>query len=339
MRGTTGFKRLGLSIVLPILFAANSACGNEPRDTIIPTDYSNADHWLSLPAPVKEVDVFYIYPTAWLKVNKSDPDICALDNASMLEGSRILYAWQASAFEPVCNIYAPYYRQADAAYILSLHDRERLKFTDGIPAHDIIAAFDYYIKHVNKGRPFILAGHSQGTMVMLTLLPHIVKNPAVYKRMIAAYAIGYPVTQEYMDKNPKLKFAAGPNDTGVIISFNTQSQNLPPGGNPILISKPALAINPITWTRDETPATAAQGLGSFMPAHHEIKQFTKVLHYADARVDNTNGVVICTTADEAEIYNLLPSWPKGAYHVFDYALYYFNIRQNAENRANKFLGK
>ena len=119
MRGTTGFKRLGLSIVLPILFAANSACGNEPRDTIIPTDYSNADHWLSLPAPVKEVDVFYIYPTAWLKVNKSDPDICALDNASMLEGSRILYAWQASAFEPVCNIYAPYYRQADAAYILS----------------------------------------------------------------------------------------------------------------------------------------------------------------------------------------------------------------------------
>ena len=147
------------------------------------------------------------------------------------------------------------------------------------------------------------------------------------------------VTQEYMDKNPKLKFAAGPNDTGVIISFNTQSQNLPPGGNPILISKPALAINPITWTRDETPATAAQGLGSFMPAHHEIKQFTKVPHYADARVDNTNGVVICTTADEAEIYNLLPSWPKGAYHVFDYALYYFNIRQNAENRANKFLGK
>ncbi len=308
-------------------------------EKIIPTDYSIADHWLSLPAPVKEVDIFYIYPTAWLKTSKSEPDICALNNASMLEGASILYTWQASAFEPVGNIYAPYYRQADAAYIVSLHDDERIKFTDGVPAHDIIAAFDYYIQHFNKGRPFILAGHSQGTMVMLTLLPHIVKNPAVYKRMIAAYAIGYPVTQEYMDNNPELKFATGPNDTGVLISFNTQSSDISPGGNPILIRKPALVINPITWTRDEIPAKKDQGLGSFMPDNHQIKHFSKVEQYADARVDKTRGVVICSTADEIEIYNLLPSWPKGAYHVFDYALYYYNIRQNAENRTNKFLGK
>ncbi|MEI8185441.1 MAG: DUF3089 domain-containing protein [Chlorobiaceae bacterium] len=334
-----GFKILGLWLGLIILYLAQPGCSKQKNNKIIPTDYSIADHWLSLPAPVKDVDVFYIYPAAWIKTDKSDPDICELNNASMLEGTRNLYAWQASAFEPVGNIYAPYYRQADAGYIVSLHDNERLKCTDGIPAHDVIAAFDYYIRHFNNGRPFILAGHSEGTMVMLTLLPHIVRDPAVYKRMIAAYAIGYPVTQDYMDNNPSLKFAEGPNDTGVIISFNTQSPNLPPGGNPILVSKPALVINPITWTRSETPAAATEGLGSFMPDNHQIRQFSKVPHYADARVDKANGVVICSTADETEIYNLLPSWPKGAYHVFDYALYYYNIRQNAANRTNKFLGK
>ena len=51
------------------------------------TDYSKSEHWLSLPASVdKEVDVFYIYPTVWQKVDKDDPNICNIDNPSMLNG-------------------------------------------------------------------------------------------------------------------------------------------------------------------------------------------------------------------------------------------------------------
>ena len=39
----------------------------------------------------------------------------------------------------------------------------KLKFLGEIPKADVFAAFDYYIKHYNNGRPFILAGHSQGS--------------------------------------------------------------------------------------------------------------------------------------------------------------------------------
>lgn len=190
------------------------------------TDYSKSEHWLSLPASVdKEVDVFYIYPTAWQKVDKDDPNICDIDNPSMLNGSKIAFEGQATAFETVGNIYAPYYRQADGAHTLSLPSMEEQdKFTGGIPTSDVFAAFDYYIKHYNNGRPFIIAGHSQGSVIARFLLSEYMKeNPDVYNRMIAAYIIGYSITDEYLAENPHLKFAEGPDDTGVIISYNTEA--------------------------------------------------------------------------------------------------------------------
>ena len=78
---------------------------------------ANSEHWLSRPvSPDKPVDVFYLYPTVFKKMEKMDenePNICNLDNPVMLKYS--LLAFQGSAFDPVWNIYAPYYRQADAA--------------------------------------------------------------------------------------------------------------------------------------------------------------------------------------------------------------------------------
>ena len=158
----------------------------------------------------KPVDVFYLYPTAWQKVNPTDPNICEIDNTSMLAGSNAAFARQATAFETIGNIFAPYYRQADIFYILGLAPAERDKVMATEPSVDGLAAFDYYIKNANNGRPFILAGHSQGSNVLLNLLSdYMVKNPDVYKRMVAAYVIGYSVTDEYLAKNPHLKFAQG----------------------------------------------------------------------------------------------------------------------------------
>ena len=128
----------------------------------------------------------------------------------MLQNSKLAFSFQASAFEPVGNLYAPYYRQADAAYTLTLPLAEQAKVVGGIPATDGLAAFDYYIQNFNQGRPFILAGHSQGSNVLLYLLGDYLKaHPEVQARMIAAYVIGYSITPEYLAKNPHLKFARG----------------------------------------------------------------------------------------------------------------------------------
>ena len=92
--------------------------------------------------PDKTVDVFYLYPTVYQKTSPGEPNICDIDNPVMLKYSKLAFALQASAFESVGNIYSPYYRQAEAAYTLSLPLPEQGKVVGGIPAADALAAFD-----------------------------------------------------------------------------------------------------------------------------------------------------------------------------------------------------
>ena len=249
----------------------------------------------------------------------------------MLIQAPAAFARQATVFSTVGNIYAPYYRQDNSSSI------DRLNVIAGTPTTDAVAAFDYYINNYNNGRPFILAGHSQGSTVLTNLLSGYMKDhPEVYKNMIAAYVIGSPITSDYLANNPHLKFATGPDDTGVIISYNTQAPDVLPGVNPVLYGMVGLVINPITWTTDETLATTAQGLGSTWPNSSGV--FLPAPQYADAKVDVTNGVLICSTAPEATIYALLQgAYPLGVYHTFDYPFYYYNLRANAANRVAKFL--
>ncbi len=307
------------------------------------TDYSIREHWLALPVSNdKPVDVFYLYPTSWQKTESSEPNICDIDNPMMLAASNNAYSRQATAFEPVGNIYAPYYRQADAAYTLGLPLEEQEEVIGGIPKTDAFAAFDYYIQHYNNGRPFILAGHSQGSNVLVYLLSEYMKdNPEVYSRMVAAYVIGYSVTEEFMAQNPHLLFAEGPDDTGVIISYNTEASQVI-GNNPVVLPG-ALVINPISWTRSEELAPAEDSRGSIMlnpdgtvilDSSGQIRRFE---NYADAQIDITKGVLICSTADVEKLSPGNAVFGKGVYHSFDYPFYYYNLRENAANRVQIFL--
>jgi hypothetical protein len=124
----------------------------------------------------------------------------------------------------------------------------------------------------------------------------------------------------------------------VIISYNTQAAAVLPEPNPVLYAGVGLVINPITWTRGPTLATTAQGLGSFMP-DPVTKEFGPVPQYCDAEIDVANGVLICSTANEEEMYKLSPALGMGVYHTFDIPFYYYNLQQNAANRIAIFLSK
>ena len=332
-------NHLLISIVL-LASLTLTVCG----PAIKATDYSKPGHWLFLPSvPDKAVDIFYLYPTSWSKVNQTDPNICEIDNPSMLIGAKSVFARQATAFETVGNIYAPYYRQVDLIYKFSLSSAEQDKIVQSNPKADVFAAFDYYIKNYNHGRPFILAGHSQGSNELAYLLSEYMKeNPKVYARMIAAYVIGYSITGDYLAANPHLVFAEGPDDTGVIISYNTEAPIL--GGiNPVTMPG-GIAINPITWTRTEKLATAQENLGSIginqdgSVILDEAGNIAIVKNLADAQVNLARGVIICNTCD-ADKYS--PGQPafKGIFHGSDYLFYFFDIRENAANRARIFLSK
>ncbi len=297
------------------------------------TDYSQSSNWLSADTSGSlPVDVFYLYPTAWRK-GPNDGNYCAVDNASMIKGAFGAYNRQATAFLPVGNIYAPYYRQADATYTLSMptiaQQDESIRI---IPAADGVAAFNYYLEYYNKGRPFILAGHSQGSNVLLYVLSAIKDQPEVLDRMVAAYVIGFSVTKDYLAQSTPLKFATGPDDTGVIISYNTEAEGVT--GSPV-VRPGAIAINPISWTLSEAEAPKEDNAGSITLISAETCDLTPVKDLAYAQVNTERGVVVCKSVDVSK-YSI-QGYPSGVYHTYDYPFFYYNIRANAQNRVEKYL--
>jgi len=321
-----------LTVISLILLISCKKDTPAPVENVVATDYSVASHWLSVPATIYPVDIFYLYPTSWSN-SDSLPAICAIDDTSMLRMAPQSFAQQATAFETVGNVYAPFYRQYNNSSV------NRMNGIAGIPTTDGTAAFDYYIKNFNHGRPYIIVSHSQGSNVASSILSsYMAANPKVYSRMVAAYVIGFPITKEYLANNPHLKFAKDSVDIGVIISYNTESSVMR-GTNPVLYGLVGKVINPINWRTDETLATKTEGLGSLLPRLPN-PVWTEVPQYADAQIDTTKGVLICSTADWAYIYLInAGAGLTGVYHIFDIPFYYYNLRQNAANRANIFLNK
>jgi hypothetical protein len=343
---------VGIAAMVGMTAGCGSSTGGKPTTSVPMTtaqgnpNFANSSNWLALPTKTtKKVDVFYLSDTTYQKASASAPNIGPIDEPQMQAGAKQMFSRTATAFETVANIYAPYNRQVDAQYKSTLPIPQQLSLEAGIPTSDAVSAFDYYIKHLNHGRPFILAGHSQGSNLLANILSgYMKKNPDLYRRMIAAYVIGYSITSDYMAQNPQLKFAEGPSDTGVIISYNTEAQAMKVT-NPVTMPG-GIAINPITWTTSEELATAAQNLGGIAinpETGYAVVDASgnpvKVQHYADAQVNKTRGVVICSTADPNQLAPGNSAIAAGIYHPYDYPFYYFDIRVNAENRVAQYFLK
>lgn len=300
------------------------------------TDYADPSNWLHVAAPAsKAVDAFYVYPTAYSKPAGTDDEIAAVTDPGMRKGAASAYERQASAFADVANVFAPYYRQVDATYALTLPQAQHVQVMEGAPLIDVTAAFEYYLAHFNQGRPFLIVGHSQGADVSLHLLSsYVAARPALLARMIAAYVPGYSVTPDYLAANPGLRFGRSATDIGVILSWNTEAPTVE-GTDPVVLPG-ALAINPITWTTTTAHASAAQSLGSWLPDADGV--FRKVPHYADAQVDPQRGAVISTTpAVDLWSPGGAGHFAKGVYHSFDFPFFYFDVQANAKARVGAWL--
>ena len=338
-------NKIKIFTVLSLIIAAVLSCNNnktpetigiiETADT--KTDYSDKNNWMMIAENTneREVDVFYLYPTTWARENTNESIICPIDYIPMRSGAKEMLLQHIGVFDETASVYAPFYRQADALYLVdkknNISKEEQDKYFLSAPKDDVIAAFDYYIKNYNNGRPFILAGHSQGAIMIKEILKDYLKtNENLQNRMVAAYVLGYSVTQKELEENPHLRFANGEYDTGVIISYNTESPDFN-GYNPTLLEN-SISINPITWTLDETLASKEQSIGANIASNYGNP--TKI---ADAKVDKARGVVKCSTINPDDFYAGEKSvFEKGVYHAYDIALYYYDLKENVKKRVGAF---
>ena len=291
-------------------------------------DYSDKNNWLRQPKATKDVDVFYVYPTEYNDASEGASLYADINDKSLRQEWENVYQMQATVYEESANVFAPYYRQVNMARAIDLSREEFNATLASTPKEDILAAIDYYFKNLNGGRPFILASHSQGSIMQTFVLAEYMKaHPEYLKRMIAAYVIGYSITEDYLKANPHLKFAEGADDTGVIISYNTEGAG---NENNIVVLPGAISINPINWKRDETYASAEENLGGYI-VNEKLGIMENVPHAADAQINLERGVIITTTKTLEPMPGPKP-FGNVSYHNGDYALYYYNIKDNVAKR-------
>jgi hypothetical protein len=209
-----------------------------------------------------------------------------------------------------------------------------------MPYTDITAALDYYFKKYNNGRPFVIAGHSQGAAILrLVLKKYFKAHPNYYKRMVAAYAIGYSITKEDLEANPHMKFATGETDTGVIISWHAEGpknveKNIPIPS--VIIAKNGIAINPLNWKLDETYAPASENLGSLV-LNEKTNEY-EIQHIdVDAKINLARGVIVTTT--KAPVTPMPDFFGPASFHENDYSFFYNNIKANVAKRIAAYKAK
>jgi len=289
-------------------------------------DYSQNSSWVSKARVCdKPVDVFYVYPTIYDGQSPANMDIH--DRDLRLEAQHLVDV-QASVYSESANIFAPYYRQMSLAELNPEEDMFQNQYLR-IGYEDVSRAFEYYLKHFNKGRPFILAGHSQGSMALIILMREHFKKSNLQKQLVAAYLIGYSVTSQDFKNYPWMKPATQAADIGVIVSYNTQAPETT--GSPVLLPG-AYCINPLNWTTDEIPADKSSNLGAvfFNDTSNHIDR--EVPSYAGACVDKETGALVTTPPDELDT----GPFPQGVYHKYDYAFWYRNLEENVRARCKNY---
>jgi hypothetical protein len=323
-------------------------------------DYSRPDAWAAWPGrpgsvdeippglsagerhSSRSVDVFFIHPTTYLTGTAANARYDEPGQTEVLIERSVL-RFQASAFNDCCRIFAPHYRQAALAAFFhrdAANDSTALSLAYG----DVLKAFDYYIAHENHDRPFIVASHSQGSLHALRLLQERVAGTPLQQRLVAAYVVGYFVPRDITQTGLPLCEAA--TQTGCIISWNTvkpaaaESESRAThlvwldGRYQRLGNQRIVCTNPLTWTIG-THAPANLNLGALpgVPPSKGLLSVVPALTGADCVNDVlTVDIPLRLRHGFADLLTVF-----GSYHIYDYSLFYANIRANAVQRAEAFM--
>lgn len=285
--------------------------------------------------------VFYIAPTTYLD---RDHWNAPLSDAAANTRLKLFARSQASAFNGVGQIWAPRYRQATLGAFLAVDDPRSAQAID-FAYRDVARAFDAFLAAVPADAPIILAGHSQGSLHLLRLLREKVAGRPLAKRLAAVYAVGWPISVSADLPALGLPACATADQAGCILSWQSFADPAEPrlvqayfdhsqgyAGIPRKGSK-MLCVNPLTGVLDQD-APARANRGALVP-QRGLNTADLVSDLVPARCSPQGLLLIGQPPAGYGEYVL----PGNNYHVFDYALFWTNIRADAARRLAAYLAR
>lgn len=311
-------------------------------------DYSRVDAWLARPEIVDNPSewlperiafgrvsapaaVFYVHPTTYLKRDRWNAPPSG--DAEADNRVRLFLQSQASALTSAGHVWAPRYRQAAyGAFLLRSEDAHKAL---DLAYADVAAAFEEFLKELPEQQPIVLAGHSQGALHLSRLLSD--RGPKLKERLVAAYVVGWPLSVTADIPAMGLPACTRLDQAGCVLSW----QSFAEPSNPDMIldawtgtrgpsgvkreRKDMLCVNPLTGTLNGVAPPQANP-GTLVP-NGTLTGARLVAAKVGARCDE--GFLII----EGETPQLGPYvLPGNNYHVYDYALFWAAIRQDAERR-------
>ncbi len=275
-------------------------------------DYSESVSWFQTGREIDPSlkDVFYVIPTAgedWVDedgVTHHHLDITNPDHRAAME-TRFNMAYPI--FGDRANFFSPYYRQITLQVWAG--GPEAVNKYYPLTYKDVKAAFDYYMKHWNGGREFVLAGFSQGAKGVKELIKSMTDEQ--FSRMKAAYVIGFPVLQEDLDATDRFVPAQGSDDTGVTISYNSVDNE---EGITDTFRHSKMIINPANWSTGTEVAQVNDTVTNYINKEH-------MMLFVDG-------------VDPKTIYQpaMASLFPLGNFHLLELPLYAPYLRENVKKR-------
>jgi len=255
-------------------------------------------------------DVFYLVSTNILRDTALNGSIryraSLTDEQKTILGYEIAHM-EKNAFNDSLNFFSPLYHQYTMDAV-GLDKEEFLKVFQKI-ADETYEAFCYYFDNLRGNRKFVLAGFSQGAQLTKEIVKRM--TPQQREKMAAAYLLGWGVNDQDL-QNPAIVPAKGAFDKGVVVSFNTVSDN--EGIWNVVMDNASYCINPVNWKTDDTPATFTYK-GKSYKIH--LDPATKVL---------------VVDGFEKEQLPFAEPWPANCLHHYEIMFYNQALNQNAKDR-------
>lgn len=323
----------------------------EAQAPVPPNAYAKPAMWIARPdrpgnparwtpagytaAAAPEAAVFFIHPTSYMSSAHWNGPI---DDPEANAYAELFLRGQATAFNDAGAIWAPRYRQATFGAFLT-NKVEATKAVD-LAYADVATAFEQFLKEAGD-RPIILAGHSQGALHLTRLLRDRIAGTPLAKRIVAAYVVGWPVSKTADLPRLGLPECTTADQAGCILSWQSFAEPADPA---LLLDAydatsgftgaarkdtPMVCTNPLTGTPNAAaPATA--NLGTLLPAK-DLNSATIQAGQIGARCAG-RGLLMIGTPPDLGGYVL----PGNNYHVYDYSMFWANIRADTARRLAAF---
>lgn len=301
-------------------------------------DYGNIVYWAAhpdkkdpsdtVPLPLRDIekektaDVFFLHPTTLVGPRENGNNNAMIDDPFInhkTDYSSIIY--QASAFNESARIFAPRYRQAHIG-MYSEKDSASKYAAFNLAYEDVKNAFLYYLKYENKGRPIIIASHSQGTTHAIRLIKEFFDGKELYNQLVCAYLVGMGVKK---DSYQKIPICTDSTKTGCFVSWRTYRKDYS-GDWASRLDTNIVVVNPVTWKT--TNEIADKNLQQGAVLYNLNKVYTKTQN---------------SQAEGSALWVSHPRFPGSIlyrsknYHAGDINLFYADIRKDATRRIGYYL--